>query len=70
MMGFTETSMRDHRFEPFTLAESPRKACRSFIKPFAELVGLTDRETRMLRLASPALVECLGPPQGERRPAP
>jgi 3-oxoacyl-[acyl-carrier-protein] synthase I len=61
MMGFTETSIRDHQYEPFTLAEVPEEGLPALHRSLAELVGPTSRELRMLRLASPALVECLGP---------
>src|SRR5438477_2789246 len=55
---FTETSLMDKRFEPFTLAEVPEDGLPELGEGLAD-VGLTARETRMLRLGTAALRECL-----------
>lgn len=57
-MRLAETPIRDRRFQAFTLAEVPEDA----LPPLHEelrTAGLTSREARMLRLAEPALRECL-----------
>jgi 3-oxoacyl-[acyl-carrier-protein] synthase-1 len=58
---FIETSIRDKRLEPFTLAEVPDDGLAKLADGLGELPGLTARERRMLRLATPALRECLAP---------
>lgn len=55
---FTETSLMDKRFEPFTLARVPEDGLPDVEERLAN-AGLTARETRMLRLGSVALRECL-----------
>jgi 3-oxoacyl-[acyl-carrier-protein] synthase-1 len=66
---FIETSMLDKRFEPFVLAEVPEEGLPDLAEPLAA-AGLTAREARMLRLATPALKECLKAlPAGEAAPA-
>jgi len=66
---FTETSMLDHRFEPFVLAEVPEDGLPDLAEGL-EGMGLTAREARMLRLATPALTECVKAlPAGEPAPA-
>lgn len=55
---FSETSLMDKQFEPFTLAEVPEDGLPDLGKGLAD-VGLTARETRLLRLATVALRECL-----------
>jgi 3-oxoacyl-[acyl-carrier-protein] synthase-1 len=60
-MRFAETSIRDHRFEPFTLAEVPEEGLSPLVESVASTTGLTSREMRILRLAPAALLECLVP---------
>ena len=60
-MLFAETPIRDHRFEPFTLAEVVEDGLPELVKEVAETPGLTSREARMLRLATMPLRECLKP---------
>ena len=55
---FTETSLMDKRFEPFTLAEVPEEGLPELVEGVTN-IGLTARETRMLRLGTAALRECL-----------
>lgn len=55
---FVETSLMDRRFEPFTLAEVPEAGLPDVVDSLAN-AGLTARETRMLRLGTVALKECL-----------
>src|SRR5256884_4096851 len=65
---FAETSMMDKRFEPFTLAEVPEDGLPELAESLSS-VGLTARETRMLRLGAVALNECLKSlPPGEAAP--
>lgn len=65
---FTETSIMDHRFEPFVLAEVPEDGLPELVEGL-QGAGLTAREARMLRLATPALGECLKAlPAGEAPP--
>jgi 3-oxoacyl-[acyl-carrier-protein] synthase I len=59
-MRFTETPMRDHRFEPFTLAEVPEEGLPDLAPEVAATPGLTSREMRMLRLGTMPLGEALG----------
>src|SRR6266498_2826429 len=66
---FIETSMLDKRFETFVLAEVPEEGLPDLAEPLAA-AGLTAREARMLRLATPALKECLQAlPAGASPPA-
>src|SRR5690242_8494914 len=55
---FAETSLMDKRFEPFTLAEVPEDGLPPVVERLTNS-GLTARETRLLRLGSAALKECL-----------
>jgi 3-oxoacyl-[acyl-carrier-protein] synthase I len=55
---FAETSLMDKRFEPFTLAEVPEDGLPDLVEGLGN-AGVTARETRMLRLGSLALRECL-----------
>ena len=68
-MRFTETPIRDHRFEPFTLAEVPQDGLPELAEEVAGTPGLTSREMRMLRLATMPLLEALAMLQG-KAPAP
>ncbi len=52
---FTETSIRDHRFEPFTLAVVPDDCLPPLSAPAEAMTGLTSRMLRMLRLATAPL---------------
>jgi 3-oxoacyl-[acyl-carrier-protein] synthase I len=58
-MRFTETPIRDHRFEPFTLAEVLEDGLPELEAGLAVTLGLTSREMRMLRLGTLPLGECL-----------
>lgn len=64
-MLFSETSLRDHRFEPFTLAEVIEDGLPELVQEVANAPGLTSREARMLRLATMPLTECLPPLKAE-----
>ncbi len=69
-MRFTEVDWRDHRFEPFTIAEVPEDGLPDLTGPLEKEMGLTNRETRMLRLGTAPLIECLAPVlSGLPRPA-
>lgn len=57
-MRLSESAIMDRNFEPFTLAEVPEDALPP-LDAKLETRGLTSRETRMLRLATPSLQECL-----------
>jgi 3-oxoacyl-[acyl-carrier-protein] synthase-1 len=61
---FSETSLMDKRFEPFTLAEVPEDGLPGLKDGLAD-AGLTAREARLLRLGTAGLGECLKalPPQ-------
>lgn len=58
---FVQTHWRDHRFEPFTVAEVSEEGLGALKEGLAGESGLTGRETRLLRLATGALAECLQP---------
>jgi 3-oxoacyl-[acyl-carrier-protein] synthase I len=58
-MRFTETPIRDHRFEPFTMAEVPEVGLPDLVEELGKQPGLTSREARMLRLAAVPLREAL-----------
>jgi 3-oxoacyl-[acyl-carrier-protein] synthase I len=66
---FNETAIMDKRFEPFVLAEVPEDGLPP-LHGDLEGRGLTSREARMLRLAEPALRECLAalPPRAALPP--
>ena len=57
-MRIAESSILDKRFVPFTLAEVPENVLPP-LHARLEDEGLTSREVRMVRLAEPALRECL-----------
>jgi 3-oxoacyl-[acyl-carrier-protein] synthase-1 len=63
-MRFTETPIRDHRFEPFTLAEVPEDGLPELAEEVEATPGLTSREMRMLRLGTMPLREALAVLQG------
>lgn len=53
------TSVYDKRFQPFTMGLVPDEALLPLVPPLAEVVGLTSRQMRMLRLGAMALREVL-----------
>jgi 3-oxoacyl-[acyl-carrier-protein] synthase-1 len=57
-MRLEESALVDRHFRPFTLAVVPEDGLPA-LHPDVEAQGLTSREARMLRLAQPALRECL-----------
>ncbi len=68
-MRFTEASFLDKRFEPFVLAEVPEDGLPELAEGLGG-VGLTNRESRMMRLGTVAIRECLRAlPRGEPAPA-
>ena len=56
---FAETSIYDKRFQPFKMALLPDDALPPLEPSLEEVIGLTARQIRMLRLAAPALREVL-----------
>jgi 3-oxoacyl-[acyl-carrier-protein] synthase-1 len=66
-MRFTETDIRDKRFEPVTLAEVPEEGLPGLAEELDGL-DLTSREARMVRLGSMPLQECLGLLPAEKEP--
>lgn len=60
-MRFTESTWHDHRFEPFTLAEVIEDGLPELNADIGKELRLTYREARLLRLGTPALLECLRP---------
>lgn len=56
---FVPTPMRDKQFQPFTIAEVPNDALPPLAEPLHDVVSLSDRERRLLRLATSPLRECL-----------
>jgi len=60
-MRFTETTWLDKRFESFTVAEVMEEALPDLVPTFAEEKNLTYRESRMLRLGTIPLIECIKP---------
>jgi 3-oxoacyl-[acyl-carrier-protein] synthase-1 len=60
-MRFTASSFRDHRFEPFTLAEVEERGLPALASAAAGSPELSSRESRLLRLAAAPLHECLTP---------
>ena len=63
-MRFNESSIHDRRFDPVTLAQVPDDALPPLAEPLEAIPELTGREIRMLRLAAPALAECLAAAAG------
>ncbi len=57
--GYSETSIYDKRFNPFTMAILPEDVFPPLTKEINEQTGLTARQIRMLRLATPALQEAV-----------
>jgi 3-oxoacyl-[acyl-carrier-protein] synthase-1 len=58
---FAETSIRDKSWQPFTLAVVPEEGLPGLSDRLVAAVGLTARETRLLRLATMPLRECVRP---------
>ncbi len=70
IMRFGETPIRDHRFDPFVLAEVPEDGMPALAESVERETGLTSREMRMLRLGTMPLIESLAHlPPGEKAPA-
>jgi 3-oxoacyl-[acyl-carrier-protein] synthase-1 len=66
-MRFTETSIRDRDFSPFKLGEVPDDGLPPAAKVVERTVGISDRELRLVRLATMPLLECLAVvPLGQR----
>ncbi len=66
---FAETSIHNKRFEPVVMALLPDEALPELSPKLGEVVGLTSRQIRMLRLATPALQEAVeNIPQSEAIP--
>lgn len=60
-MRFSESSFRDKRLQPITLAEIPEDSLPPFATVIEPTAGWTGRELRLLRLAESALRESLAP---------
>jgi 3-oxoacyl-[acyl-carrier-protein] synthase-1 len=56
---FSETSIHNKRFEPVVMALLPDETLPALSPKLGEVVGLTSRQMRMLRLATPALQEAV-----------
>lgn len=56
---FSETSIYDKRFEPFTMALVPDDVIFPLNKEVESITGLTSRQRRMIGLSAPALQEAL-----------
>jgi 3-oxoacyl-[acyl-carrier-protein] synthase I len=68
-MRFEASPFYDRKAVPFTLAQVPDDGLPDLADAVRAVPGLTAREGRMLRLASPALRECVAPLAG-RSPRP
>jgi 3-oxoacyl-[acyl-carrier-protein] synthase-1 len=55
---FVESKFRDHRFQPFTVAELPEAALPPLAVAVDATAGVTARERRLLRIATAALDQC------------
>ncbi|HEY2377842.1 MAG TPA: beta-ketoacyl synthase N-terminal-like domain-containing protein [Gemmatimonadaceae bacterium] len=58
---FIAIPARDKQFRPFTIAEVPNDALPPLAGSLHDVNSLSDRERRLLRLATPPLRECFGP---------
>ena len=67
---YQESPVYNKRFASMTLALVPEEALPPLAEPLAAEPGLTARQTRMLRLAQPALVEALESLPAEAAPPP
>ena len=56
---FGETSIYDKRFQPFTMSILPDDVLPPLAPELEKVMGLTSRQIRMLRLATPALQEAV-----------
>ena len=56
---FSETAIHDRRFEPFVMSILPDEVLPPLEPEVDKIVGITARQSRMLRLAAPALQEAL-----------
>lgn len=56
---FSETAIHDKRFEPFVMSILPDEVLPSLEPEVDKIVGITARQSRMLRLAAQALQEAL-----------
>ena len=66
---FGETSIYDRRFQPFTMSILPDDVLPPLSPELEKITGLTSRQIRMLRLATPALQEAVeGVPDLKRIP--
>ena len=61
---FTESQLRDRRFNRFTLAELSDEALPALAERLNNVDQISARELRMLRLATAALRECIAPLAG------
>lgn len=59
LTSFEETSIYNKRFEPFVMALLPDEALPPLHPEIDKMIGLTSRQIRMLRLATPAIQETL-----------
>lgn len=64
--GFRESAVQDAAFQPITMALLPEDALPELAPAVGEIAGLTSRQRRLLRLATPALEEILDGLAGER----
>jgi 3-oxoacyl-[acyl-carrier-protein] synthase-1 len=69
-MRFTETSIRDRKLVPFTLAEVADDGLPPAAKQVEQTTGVTSREKRLVRLAAMPLMECMAAVPAARRPCP
>jgi len=68
-MRYTETSIRDRRFDPITLAEVPEDGLPPLVETVERQPDLTTREIRMLRLGTMPIAEATAAlPPGQRAP--
>jgi len=56
---FSETTIHDRRFEPFVMSILPDEVLPPLEPEVDKIVGITARQSRMLRLAAPAIQEAL-----------
>ncbi|HIJ88257.1 MAG TPA: hypothetical protein HPP97_11355 [Desulfuromonadales bacterium] len=64
---FGETSIYDRRFQPFTMSILPDDVLPPLSPELEKVSGLTSRQIRMLRLATPALQEAIEGVPGLKR---
>ena len=56
---FSETAIHDKRFEPFVMSILPDEVLPPLEPEVDKIIGITARQSRMLRLAAPAIQEAL-----------